>query len=66
MSNGKEIEFGFVNTNNWHNVQIHININNDSVSQAVIYKTDGNLIEIIESNTKFDEKNKASVFQGGV
>ena len=66
MSNGKEIEFGFVNTNNWHNVQIHININNDSVSQSVIYKTDSNLIEIIESNTKFDEKNKASVFRGGV
>jgi transcriptional regulator with XRE-family HTH domain len=65
-SNGKEIEFGFVNTNNWHNVQINININNDSVSQSVIYKTDSDIIEVIETNNKFDEFNKTSVFRGGV
>lgn len=65
-SNGKEIEFGFVNTNNWHNVQISININNDSASQSVIYKTDNDIIEVIETNNKFDEVNKTSVFQGGV
>lgn len=63
---GKEIEFGFVNTNNWHNVQINININNDFVSQSVIYKTDDDIIKVIETNNKFDEVNKTSVFQDGV
>ena len=65
-SNGKEIEFGFVNTNNWHNVQINVNINHDSVSQSVIYKTDNDIIEVIETNNEFDERNKTSVFRGGV
>ena len=55
-----------MNTNNWHNVQISININNDSASQSVIYKTDNDIIEVIETNNKFDEVNKTSVFQGGV
>lgn len=63
---GKEIEFGFINTNNWHNVQINISIDNDSVSQSVIYKTDGNIIDVIETASRFDEKNKASVFRDGV
>ena len=63
---GKEIEFGFINTNNWHNVQINISIDNDSVSQSVIYKTDGNIIDVIESDSRFDEKNIASVFRDGV
>ena len=53
-------------TNNWHNVQINININHDSVSQSVIYKTDNDIIEVIETNNKFDECNKTSVFRGGV
>ena len=65
-SDGKEIEFGFINTNNWHNVQINISIDNDSVSQSVIYKTDGNIIDVIETDSRFDEKNKASVFRDGV
>ena len=65
-STGKKIEFGFVNSNNWHNVQINISINNNSVSQAVVYKTDNDIIDVIETNATFDEKNKASVFREGM
>ena len=65
-SDGREIEFGFINTNNWHNVQINININNASVFQSVVYKTDNDIINVVETDTKFDERNKASVFRNGV
>lgn len=69
-ANGEEIEFGFINTNNWHNVQISISINTESnltyVSQYVIYKTDNDFIEVIENKTELDENKKASVFRDGV
>ena len=65
-STGKKIEFGFVNSNNWHNVQINISINNNSVCQSVVYKTDNDIIDVIETNAAFDEKNIASVFREGM
>ena len=65
----KEIEFGFINTNNWHNVQINIKIDSTSESkhvyQTITYKTDGDYIDVIESDSIM-ENNRVSVFKNGV
>lgn len=67
---GQEIEFGFINTNNWHNIQIIIRIDTLSgqkiVSQTVIYKTDGDRVSVIESESAAYGNEKVSVFKDGV
>lgn len=64
------IEFGFVNTNNWHNVQIIIRINTMGnaryVVQTVIYKTDDDQIAVLKTEDIIDENNIASVYREGI
>lgn len=68
-SDNEEIEFGFVNTNDWHNAQISIRIESvlgeKHVFQTVIYKSDNDIINIIE-NEAIMVNNKASVFKSGI
>ncbi len=65
-----EIEFGFFNTNSWHNVQIHIDIDtvsgSEMVTQSVVYKTDNDRIEALDSKAFLDRSQKVSVYKGGV
>lgn len=69
-SQNQEIEFGFINTNSWHNVQINIDIDSSGgstvVSQKVIYRSDDSRIDVFETNTAMDSNNKASVFRAGL
>jgi len=63
------IEFGFVNINNWHNVHIRLDIEKQSsqlvVKQTITYETDNNVYQVIVTeNTTTD--NKVSVYGGGV
>lgn len=63
------IDFGFENTNNWHNAHIRLDISShDSrlkVTQTVQYETDSNMYEVfINEDTATD--NTVSVFGGGV
>ncbi|MEL7569390.1 MAG: hypothetical protein AAGU14_02385 [Eubacteriaceae bacterium] len=48
----KTIEFGFFNSNNWHNIQIHIYIskqgNNNLIKQTVVYNTDDDIIDVLK------------------
>ena len=68
--NGEEIEFGFVNPNNWHHVQITIILNSESdgkhVLQSVVFLTDHHWIEVYETESVLDENKYASVFREGV
>ena len=63
-----EIEFGFVNTNNWHSVHIRIDIEeNDGqyvVKQTISYETDASYQ--VTENEKTTTENEISVFQAGV
>ena len=64
-----DIEFGFVNTNNWHNIHIRLDMNNQngqlSVKQTISYETDNNLYEVIVTENTANE-NVISVFRGGI
>lgn len=68
-SQNETIEFGFFNTNNWHNVQISIQItaiaDKRYVIQTVTYKTDNDQIDVLETNAEINEENCASVFRKG-
>lgn len=64
-----DIAFGFVNTNNWHNVHIRLDVEkkNDQlvVRQTVTYETDNKVYQVIETeNTTTD--NEVSVYREGV
>ncbi len=64
-----EIEFGFINTNNWHNVHVRLDIEEQNsqllVKQTISYETDDNVyqVKVIEKTTT---EHKLSVFQEGV
>ena len=64
-----EIEYGFVNTNNWHNIQIRIDVNKDNgqfmVKQTVSYETDNDVFEVMVTEG-ISKGKKISVFRGGV
>lgn len=64
-----DVEFGFVNTNNWHNIHIRLDINDQngqlSVKQTVSYKTDNNLYQIIVTE-KTTTESSVSVFREGI
>ena len=68
-SRNEEITFGFINTNNWHNVQIHINIDLKSepkiVTQTVVYKTDNDIVSVTDTKAVI-YGNKADVFKDGL
>ncbi len=64
-----EIEFGFVNTNNWHNVHIRLDVDKENdqltVKQTISYETDNNIYQVTETK-KSTTDNKLSVFKEGV
>ena len=66
----EEVEFGFINTNSWHNVQIAIRIDTDAagktVTQTVTYKTDQDRVDVLQTEARMGTQNKASVFREGV
>ena len=64
-----EIEFGFINTNNWHNIHIRIDLENENneliVTQTISYKTDNNVYDVkVTKNTTTGKK--VSVYRAGV
>lgn len=69
LSNKCEIEYGFVNTNNWHNVHIRLDVEGQEgqlkVKQTISYETDNNVYQVTETE-KNTADNKLSVFQEGV
>ncbi len=62
---GIEIDFGFVNTNNWHNIQIRIDLNGETVTQSVAYKTDGKHFDTFTTTAQIRNTKSASVFREG-
>ena len=64
-----EIEFGFINTNDWHNIQIRldIEIQNERLigKQTITYETDNNVYQVIVTENA-TSSNKLSVFRKGV
>lgn len=69
FSEGYDIEFGFINTNNWHNVHIRLDIEEQSseliVKQTISYETDNNVYQVIVTEEATAD-NKLSVFREGV
>lgn len=65
LHNEYDIDFGFTNTNNWHNIHIRLDIQKSSVIQTITYETDNNIysIHVTESTVV---NNKASVFIEGI
>lgn len=64
-----DIEFGFVNTNNWHNIHIRLDIEEQngqlSVKQTISFETDNNIYQVIVTEESTTD-NKLSVFREGV
>lgn len=69
LSNKYDIEFGFVNVNNWHNVHIRLDIEKQSgqlvVKQTITFETDNNVYQVIVTENTTTE-NKVSVYREGV
>ncbi len=68
LSDKYDIEFGFINTNNWHNVHIRLDIEkkNDQLTakQTISYETDNKVYEVIVTENT-TTGNKLSVFRNG-
>ena len=69
FSDQYEIEFGFINTNNWHNIQIRLDIEEQdgqlSVTQTISFETDNNIYQVFVTSETTTGK-KLSVFREGV
>jgi len=70
-ADGFTFEYGFVNSNNWHNIQIHLIIetseDNVFIKQLITYKTDNDIICVHESESHNAITDKdISVFIGGI
>ena len=69
LSEDYEIEYGFINVNNWHNIQIRIDVDRDNgqfmVKQTVSYETDDDVFEVMITEGTSKGK-KTSVFREGV
>ena len=65
-----QIEYGFINTNNWQNINIRLDVvkeeENICVRQTVSYKTDGDIIEVLASEAEGVVGGRISVFREGV
>lgn len=63
------VEFGFVNINNWHNIHIRLDIAHQNgqltVTQTVSYETDNDVYEVIVNKTAATG-NEVSVFRDGL
>lgn len=70
VEQGYEIEYGFINTNNWHNIQISLNIQTQEetvyVKQTVTYQTDNDVIEVLVAEKTANSDQKITVFYDGV
>ncbi len=69
LSQRYDIEFGFVNTNNWHNIHIRLDVGEQNghlvVKQTISYETDSKVYHVaVTENTTTD--NKVSVFREGI
>ena len=69
LPNSYSIEFGFINTNNWHNVHIRLDVEiHDgqlSVKQTVGCETDNNTYQVMVTESTTAE-NQTSVFREGL
>ena len=65
-----EIEYGFFNTNNWHNIQIRLDIEYNgeklAVRQVVTYFTIGIMLDVLVTEASGIKGNKISVFRNGI
>jgi hypothetical protein len=69
LSQKYNIEFGFVNTNNWHNIHIRLDVGEQNgqlvIKQTISYETDRKVYQVtVTENTTAD--NKVSVYREGV
>lgn len=64
-----EVEYGFVNINNWHHIQIRLDIElrdgHFQIRQTVSYETDNDVYQVIVTESESTEKS-ASVFHEGI
>ena len=64
-----DIEFGFVNTNNWHNIHIRLDIGKQNgqliIKQTISYETDSKVYQVTVTENTATE-NKVSVYREGV
>ncbi len=69
LRNTYNVEFGFVNTNNWHNVHIRLDIAQQNgqltVTQTISYETDDDVYEVIVNKAAATGK-ELSVFRSGL
>lgn len=69
LSQKYDIEFGFVNTNNWHNIHIRLDIEKQSdqlvAKQTITYETDDKVYEVIVTKNTATG-NKVSVYREGL
>ena len=69
FSDKYDIEFGFVNMNNWHNIHIRLEINNQNgqlaVKQTISYETENHLYQVIVTEETTTES-EISVFREGI
>lgn len=64
-----EIEYGFMNLNQWHNVQIRLDIESSDnqfiVRQTVSYETEGDFFEVYVTEISTATEKSVSVFRDG-
>ncbi len=69
LGDGCYIEFGFVNTNNWHNVHIRLDIEEGNgiltATQTISYETDDDVYRVIVSKAAATGK-ELTVFRDGL
>lgn len=69
LADGCYIEFGFWNTNNWHNVHIRLDIEEENgvltVAQTISYETDDDVYRVVVNKAAATGK-ELSVFRDGL
>lgn len=67
---GREVEFGFHNTNSRHHVHIRLDIDRESdrwfVRQTVTCRTDGGRVEVLTAGAEAAREDQISAFRDGV
>ena len=70
LDDGQVIEYGFFNTNNWHNIQIRLDIEESSetlsVKQVVSFQTENKVFEVLITENTVDIGQPISVFRHGI
>ena len=69
LSQKYDIEFGVVNTNNWHNIHIRLDVGEQNgklvVKQTISYETDSKVYQVTVTENA-TTNNKVSVYRGGI